>query len=498
MLTRLRVSGFKNLVDVDLRFGPFTCIAGANGVGKSNLFDAIRFLSLLADRPLTEAALSVRDEAGESSDVRRLFHRVGSTYASEMFFEADIIIPSEAIDELGQAAQASTTFVRYTLKLAYRAQNSTRALGSLEILEESLDSIQQAEAIPDLKFPYMTDDWRESVLISHRTAPCITTEKAGESRHIKLHQDGSSGRLLSRPAAQLPRTVLSVTNTADTPTAMITRQEIRSWQLLQLEPKSLRKPDTFTAPTTIESGGAHLAATLYSLANRASSDASTELPETAEQVYAHVASRLSELTHDIRKVWVDRDDQRQRLTLMVSNLDGTMHPASALSDGTMRFIALCVLELDPTAKGVICLEEPENGIHPERLPNILQLLQDIATDTTEKVGADNPLRQVIINTHSPSVVQQVPDDSLVIAELRDTVQGDKRFKRVSFGYLSNTWRQNKAQPLEQINTIAMGKLLSYLNPVSKGTKTKEESEQKRVIDRNDLTLLIPGLAEQFL
>jgi len=34
MLTRLIVSGFKNLVDVDVRFGPFTRVAGANGVGK--------------------------------------------------------------------------------------------------------------------------------------------------------------------------------------------------------------------------------------------------------------------------------------------------------------------------------------------------------------------------------------------------------------------------------------------------------------------------------
>ncbi len=66
MLTRLKVSGFKNLVDVDVRFGPFTCVAGANGVGKSNLFDAIRFLSAIADCPLIEAALSVRDEGGRT------------------------------------------------------------------------------------------------------------------------------------------------------------------------------------------------------------------------------------------------------------------------------------------------------------------------------------------------------------------------------------------------------------------------------------------------
>ena len=60
MLTRLKISGFKNLVDVDLHFGPFTCIAGANGVGKSNLFDAIMFLSALADKPLLDAAKSDR------------------------------------------------------------------------------------------------------------------------------------------------------------------------------------------------------------------------------------------------------------------------------------------------------------------------------------------------------------------------------------------------------------------------------------------------------
>jgi AAA15 family ATPase/GTPase len=29
MLTRLKVNGFKNLIGVDLHFGPFTCIAGA-------------------------------------------------------------------------------------------------------------------------------------------------------------------------------------------------------------------------------------------------------------------------------------------------------------------------------------------------------------------------------------------------------------------------------------------------------------------------------------
>src|SRR5665647_1898385 len=115
MLTRLRVSGFKNLVDVDVRFGPFTCIAGANGIGKSNLFDAIRFLSALADRSLIDAALSVRDEGGRAADVRSLFHRVGDEYGDRMLFEAEMIVPQQGLDDLGQEAEARITFLRYTL-----------------------------------------------------------------------------------------------------------------------------------------------------------------------------------------------------------------------------------------------------------------------------------------------------------------------------------------------------------------------------------------------
>ncbi|MGB3670682.1 MAG: AAA family ATPase [Phormidesmis sp.] len=477
MLTRLRISGFKNLVDVDIRFGPFTCIAGTNGVGKSNLFDAIRFLSSLADRPLIEAAMSVRDEEGKSGDVRSLFHRVGNTYADEMFFEAEMIIPFEAVDGLGQTARASTTFVRYSLRLAYHSDDSLRSFGSLEIVEEKLDHINRGEAALHLRFPHKANTWRKSALVGRRTSPFISTEDEGNDRYIKLHQDGgSSGRPLSRPASKLPRTVLSATNAAENPTALITQQEMRSWRLLQLEPTALRQPDTFTAPTAIDSDGAHLAATLYYLASQANRAKETTSDEAAEELYAEVASRLSELISDVERVWVDRDDQRQLLTLMVSNRDGTEHPARALSDGTMRFLALAVLELDLTAEGVICLEEPENGIHPERIPKILHLLQGIATDTDEAVGSDNPLRQVIINTHSPAVVQQIPADSLVVAELKDTLSNGKRFKRVSFGCLPGTWRQNKAQESEQINTVAMGKLLSYLNPVPKIRKPEKDGQ----------------------
>jgi predicted ATPase len=499
MLTRLKVNGFKNLVDVDIRFGAFTCIAGANGVGKSNLFDAIRFLSALAHLPLTEAALSVRDKDGKNGDIRSLFHRIGNAYESEMSFEAEMIVPSEGVDELGQTAKATTRFLRYGLRLAYRSDDSLRSLGSLEILEEKLEHINREDAGSHLRFPHKANSWRKTVLGigGRRSPPYISTKQEEDAQRIvRLHQDGGSGRPISRPAASLPRTVISATNAAESPTALIAKQEMRSWRLLQLEPSALRQPDEFTASNTLAADGAHLPATLYYL-SRHTVNEQPFVEDSDSQVYAQVANRLAELIDDVNQVWVDRDDRRELLTLMVSSRDGTSHPARALSDGTMRFLALAILELDLRATGVLCLEEPENGIHPARIPKILQLLQDIATDTMEEVDVDNPLRQVIINTHSPSVVLQVPEDSLVVAELKEVVRNGQTFKRVSFGCLPDTWRrklQENKMNESPVPIITKGNLLAYLNPTASISDDVDSGRKpRRVVDRDDLTPFIPGL-----
>ncbi|MDM8523975.1 AAA family ATPase [Desulfococcaceae bacterium HSG8] len=489
MLTRLKISGFKNLVDADIRFAAFTCVAGANSVGKSNLFDAIKFLSALANDTLINAALSVRDEGGRTGDVRGLFHHAGDKYAKEMSFEAEMIIPPEATDDLGQVAEASITFVRYAVTLAYRVDEKLPSLGYLELIRESLEHINLSEASKRLKFPHKANSWRKSVLKGRRTSSFISTEYQGKKRIIRLRQDGSHGRPKSLLAVNLPRTVLSTVNATESPTALIARREMQSWRLLQLEPSSLRKSDSFTTPPGLGYDGSHLAATLYSLARSCKTEAGDSGEGTETLIYDQIAVRLSELTEDVHTVRIDSDERRELLTLEVADHSGTVHPARFLSDGTLRFLALAVLELDPRASGLICLEEPENGIHPERIPAMLELLKDIVTDLESPAGPDNPLRQVIVNTHSPAVVSQVDDDSLLVAELKEMVQDGQRFKRVCFNWLPDTWR-HEAEPSRR--TVARGNLLAYLYPVAvvdedlAGTALKTGRKSRRVIDRDDL------------
>jgi predicted ATPase len=500
MLTRLKVSGFKNLVDVDVRFGPFTCIAGPNGVGKSNLFDAIRFLSDLADRPLAEAALAVRgDENGKRlSDIRSLFWRCGNQYESTMSFDAEMIVPSSGQDDLGEKAEATTTFLRYSLVLAYRKDANLASLGSIEILKEHLTYFRKGDASERLLFDHK-DSWRDSAVQGRRSGKdYISTEQVAEGHIIKLHQDGRHGRPLSRSARNLPRTVLSATNAAESPTALLARREMRSWRLLQLEPSALRRPDEFSAPTKLGSNGSHLAATLYRLAHQ---NGDTVKNAENPNVCARVANRLAELIDNVRTVSIDRDEKRELLTVNMMGADKTPHAARSLSDGTLRFLALAVLEQDPEVQGVLCLEEPENGIHPLRIPAMIRLLQDIATDTNEPVNPDNPLRQVIVNTHSPAVVQQVPEGALLVAEPRELIHSDMRFAGVRFSCLPGTWRAKSSES----HICKMGDLLAYLSPVIRHEDDAIESvighqspagktkKPRRVIDRPDVAPYFPGL-----
>lgn len=490
MLTRLKVSGFKNLVDVDVRFGPFTCIAGPNAVGKSNLFDAIRFLSATASRTLMEAAASVRSGANATADVRDLFHRCGRRMTDRMFFEVEMIVPPDAVDDLGQQAKATANFLRYSLELRYRESSEAGMVlrGPLEIVKEELVGIQLKQAGKHLLFDHVPSTWRKSALrIKRRAAPFISTDDADSGRVIRLHEDGGGrGRGISNPATQ-PRTVLSYVNAAESPTVLCAKREMESWQLLQLEPAALREPDGINAPFHMSSSGAHLPATLYHLAHDGQGE---------DAVYAQAANRLSELIQEVAGLGVDKDEKRELLTVKVTSRDGASYPAKSLSDGTLRFLALTVLEMDAHARGVVCLEEPENGIHPERIPAMLRLLKDIATDPDEPVDDTNPLRQVIINTHSPAVVLEVDDDSLLVVEVRSDAEDGRRFNKAVFGHLPNTWRDKAhsgGKPLSK------SRLLAYLNPIpmsehgpdAPGYSTTKSARapgvrRRRVADRDDL------------
>ena len=82
-------------------------------------------------------------------------------------------------------------------------------------------------------------------------------------------------------------------------------------------------------------------------------------------------------------------------------------PASRLSDGTLRYLCLLAILLDPKPPVMICLEEPELGLHPDILPQLTDLLIEASERT-----------QLVITTHSDVIVDALTDhpDSILVCE----------------------------------------------------------------------------------
>lgn len=74
-------------------------------------------------------------------------------------------------------------------------------------------------------------------------------------------------------------------------------------------------------------------------------------------------------------------------------------PATRLSDGTLRYLAMLALLCDPAPPPLVVLEEPELGLHPDMLPSLADLLIDASSRA-----------QWIVTTHAPSLIDAFSDD----------------------------------------------------------------------------------------
>jgi predicted ATPase len=89
--------------------------------------------------------------------------------------------------------------------------------------------------------------------------------------------------------------------------------------------------------------------------------------------------------------------------------------ASHLSDGTLRFIGLATLLLQPDLPSTILIDEPELGLHPYAITLLASMLQSASTKT-----------QVIVSTQSVPLVNQFAPEDIIVVDRED---GQSAFKR---------------------------------------------------------------------
>lgn len=396
MLTRLEVNGFKTFEKLDVALTPFTMIVGNNAAGKSNLFDVIQLLSNLATKDVSEAVNGMRGEPLE------LFRQTAAGRAKRIELAVEVLIDPTVKDPWGSEVTLTHTRMRYEVTLERREIRS--GIERIQVAREAVMPIMRKDDVWAKKMD-PSKKFREVYLKYSRKTPLLTTEVLEDGLTFSVHQDGKHGR--NRPASAAEATVLySITN-AEFPHLFALREAMRHWRLLQLDPALLRRPVPATASDVLNADGSNLAAVLAQL------KAETATDTRPNGVLSDIVAELNNLIPGTTRLDAELHEASREYRIKLTMRDGLPFSSRVISDGTLRVLALLTLLHDPRHRGLICFEEPENGVHPARIKQLIQRLKDMVTSPHDFEGDEvPPLSQLLLNSHSPVVLSALIDKDL--------------------------------------------------------------------------------------
>jgi predicted ATPase len=456
MITYIKIHGFKSFHNFEMEFTPLTVVAGVNASGKSNLFDALQLLTRLAEVDLKTA---FSEQRGHPSELFTQYDE--GDYASEIEFTVDMLVNRKVKDNWGGEVDLKYTRLRYDLRI----KRETNSIGfeDLFIVNERLENLKHNEDkwVKKYIIKDVLESWRPKLQKGGRRAiPYIFTEDRDGIATIVVPQDGTQGNKKTFPANNASQTVLSSFNTIDFKHILAAKEEMLSWKFMQLNPEDLREPtrQDIGIKDTITPSGKNLAAALF------------RIKQDDEYALTEISRTLNNFLPNFTGVDVDDDKANRQFIIKLKGEDGRKFSSRVLSEGTLRLLTLCILQYDPQHTGLLCFEEPENGIHPLRITVMAQLLKDLSVDFED---TEMPLRQVIVNTHSPVLVSELIDwkadknVSIWLSQL-NTLITDVKEKRLKMKItkFSRVIKEDKSQltlPLSQEEVkLTLVEVIEYL------------------------------------
>jgi predicted ATPase len=351
-----------------LELGPLNVIIGPNGSGKSNLIETIE---LLRATPSAFAS-AIRDGGG----VREWLWKGNS--------------PSHATLEARLNRGGDRSALRYRLQFAAVNQRT-------EIVDEAIEEAERHNpGANDVYFYYRFQNGNPVLNVWHDHGNRIQ-------------------RRLQRESLAADESVLSQRKDPDLypeltwcATEFARIQSFREWSFGRYT--ALRQPQPADLPTEVLLPDArNLGLILNQLEH---TDAGPEL----NAVLGRFLPRFQRVSTLVQAGTVQFFVHEEGLKAPV--------PATRLSDGTMRFLAMSAILLAPNPPPLVCIEEPELGLHPDALSLVAELLVEAGART-----------QLIVTTHSDALVSALTDhlESVLVCEYL----GGTQLRRLSTDALSH-------------------------------------------------------------
>ena len=121
--------------------------------------------------------------------------------------------------------------------------------------------------------------------------------------------------------------------------------------------------------------------------------------------YEKIEQLLKNINPTFKDISFDFIGSRSLLVLREHNLSRSV-PVEHISDGTLRYLLLLAILYNPDRGSLICIDEPEIGLHPDMINTIAQAMKHAAKEGT----------QLIVATHSPLLLNQFDLEDILVFE----------------------------------------------------------------------------------
>ena len=373
LIKSLRIKGMLSFQDMSIDLRPLNVLIGPNASGKSNLIEIIAMLQSLP----RDLAGFIRQSGGISNWIWKGDRENG-------------LLPSNGRIEAILKPTPISTMQRYALEIDGRGLDA-----NINIVQETLeDEPNCVGGRTQLPQRYFGMHWGGGGRLTGKleSGEWRTQEvKIGEIPHGQ-----SVLREITEPSLYLE--------------IYLVRQELeavrfyRDWSIGRSS--GVRKPQPADAPNDfLNEDFSNLALVINQLQR---GPAIREIEENLQEFY-----ELYE------QIGVSVEAGGAQLWLREKGLQDVI-PATRLSDGTLRYLALLTILCHPEPPPLICIEEPELGLHPDMIPQIGKLLLSASERT-----------QLIVTTHSKALIDRLWEDPESVIVCERNFDAGSEFKRLS-------------------------------------------------------------------
>jgi len=413
MLKRIRIKGYKSLMDVEVALEPLSVLFGPNAAGKSNFLDALQLLSRIASSgTLTEAfeppyrGKPLESFTFDKGGIPSLLKRDSALFS----IEADIklspstietvnrqirVMKRTAPEEVDPAKEAAQDLPEVESE-AEEAADGKETKAQAQVREKYLRYRIEVEILPQSGILRVADEYLAALRPDGEVRKARNPFLGQIKRRLHLRMEGQAHpRYYER---YLDRSILSLPlYPPHYPHLVAIKQELSRYSFFYFEPRErMRAPNPVKEVRHIGLMGDELAGFLNTL--RA----------LDPRQFRAVEKALSLIIPSVTGIDVDVNSMGE-VDLWIK--EGELRvPARVVSEGTLRILGLLALSGAKEPPALLGFEEPENGIHPRRVKLIAETLKSRAATGDS---------QLIVTTHSPLLLDLIPDKSLFVCRKLD-------------------------------------------------------------------------------